>query len=159
MNRKHKEPKGMPFAVKVLLTGVFGGLIWSCIWYVAYFFNFTDVGPALIWMAWALGDWTEQMVGQWTAVGIITVLSIGVAFLYRFVLVRVRGMWMGLLFGAVLWGLVFFVANPLFVELDPLFDMEGMTIVTTLCLFIMYGVFIGYSISYEYELLQFEKRG
>lgn len=158
MKGNQKDSKGLTFAAKVLFTGFFGGLIWGSIWYAAYFFNFTDVGPSLFWMAWSLGDWKDQMVGQWAAVGIFTLLSIAIAFLYRFVLARVKGMWMGFSYGVILWILVFFVANPLFVDLDPLLEMEGITIVTTLCLFIMYGLFIGYSISYEYELLEFERK-
>ncbi|AXF54779.1 YqhR family membrane protein [Salicibibacter kimchii] len=158
MKENRKEPKGIPFAVKVLITGLFGGLLWGSIWYAAYFFNFTDVGPSLFWMAWSLGDWEEQMVGQWAAVGIFSLLSVAVAFFYRYVLARIKGMWMGFFFGIILWILVFFVANPLFAELEPLLEMEGITVVTTLCLFIMYGLFIGYSISYEYELLEFERK-
>ncbi|MBB6448915.1 magnesium-transporting ATPase (P-type) [Geomicrobium halophilum] len=156
MASRHKEVKDWPYAVKTLVTGIVGGLFWSLIWYLAYFFNFTTVGPALFWMAWSVGDWKEQPVGQWTAIGILSLVSIIITFLYRYILARVRGMWMGIFFGAILWFLIFFVANPFIIGLEPLFDMEGTTIVTTLCLFILYGLFIGYSISYEHELQQYE---
>lgn len=153
-NRK-TDTKDLPYSVKVLLIGAVGGLLWSSIWYGAYFFNFTDVGPNLFWMAWSLGDWTEEKTGQWLAILMITIGSIAIAFLYRYSLAKISSMWMGIGFGAVLWVLIFYIANPLFVGLDSVQELSNITITSTICLFISYGLFVGYSIAYEEELQEY----
>jgi hypothetical protein len=60
-------------------------------------------------------------------------------------------MWMGVIFGIVLWGIIFFVLEPLFPNIPAFGDLEINTLVSTACLFILYGTFIGYSISYDYH--------
>ncbi|WP_100374660.1 YqhR family membrane protein [Bacillus sp. FJAT-45037] len=140
----------MTYPVKVMLIGLFGGLIWSMIGYFAFYFNFIRVGPALVWMPWALGDWKTTHWGQWGGILAIAILSIGVAFLYKVILQKVLSVWAGLGFGLILWGIVFYVLNPFFPGLKSVQNLDSNTIVTSLCLYIVYGVFIGYSISYEY---------
>jgi hypothetical protein len=146
---KRQEP--MSFNATVTSIGFFGGLIWSFVGYLAFFFNFIRVGPALVLMPWALGDWKNGYIGQLIGIAVIGVLSIGVAFLYRFILARFNSIWPGVAFGFGLWLLVFFLLNPIFPGLKPLFKLDLNTIVTSLCIYILYGVFIGYSISYEYS--------
>ncbi|MFN7251160.1 MAG: YqhR family membrane protein [Anaerobacillus sp.] len=146
---KRQEP--MSFNATVTSIGFFGGLIWSFVGYLAFFFNFIRVGPALVLMPWALGDWKNGYIGQLIGIAVIGVLSIGVAFLYRFILARFNSIWPGVAFGLGLWLLVFFLLNPIFPDLKPLFKLDLNTIVTSLCIYILYGVFIGYSISYEYS--------
>lgn len=79
-NESKKANQDLPLGFKVLITGFVGGLFWGIIWYVAYFFNFTDVGPNLLWKAWTLGSWSEEATGQWIAISLLAILSIGVAF-------------------------------------------------------------------------------
>ncbi|WP_373900529.1 YqhR family membrane protein [Geomicrobium sp. JCM 19037] len=52
----------------------------------------------------------------------------------------------------MLWVIIFYISNPLFIGLDSVPELSGITIVSTLSLFVCYGLFIGYSISYEYEM-------
>ncbi|MFB4160558.1 YqhR family membrane protein [Geomicrobium sp. JSM 1781026] len=151
-NESKKANQDLPLGLKVLITGFVGGLFWGIIWYVAYFFNFTDVGPNLLWKAWTLGSWSEEATGQWIAISLLAILSIGVAFFYRYVFAKITSMWAGVGFGALLWVIIFYISNPLFIGLDSVPDLSGITIVSTLSLFVCYGLFIGYSISYEYEM-------
>ncbi len=146
---KHEEP--MSFHTTVASIGFFGGLIWSFIGYLAFFFNFVRVGPALVLMPWALGDWKNGPIGQLVGIAVIAVLSIGVAFLYRYLLARFNSIWPGLFFGVGLWFIVFYFLNPIFPGLKPLANLDMNTIITSACLYILYGVFIGYSISYEFS--------
>nr|WP_152976464.1 YqhR family membrane protein [Alkalihalophilus marmarensis] len=147
---QNEKEQQMSFPVKVVIIGFFGGLIWSLVGYFAFYFNFIRVGPALVLMPWALGDWKNTYIGQWTGVVVIAVISIGVAFLYKVILQKVLSVWAGVGFGAILWGLVFYVFNPFFPGLKTVQNLDSNTIVTSLCLYILYGVFIGYSVSYEY---------
>ncbi|ARK31411.1 YqhR family membrane protein [Halalkalibacter krulwichiae] len=145
-----KEQAQLRYPTKVALIGLFGGLIWSLIGYLTFYFHFIRVGPALALMPFALGDWKDTYIGQLVGVVVISILSIGVAFLYRFTLQKINKVWVGIGFGFVLWLLVFYVLNPLFPGLKSVQNLDINTIITSMCLYVLYGTFIGYSISYEY---------
>jgi len=153
---KHEEP--MPMIAKVVVTGLFGGLFWSLLAYLAYLFKFTEISPNLILQPWAVGDWKDRVLGQFIGIVIIGLLSIGIALLYYGLLKKFRSMWMGLLFGLILWAIVFYVLNPIFPDLKTVNQLERNTIITTLCFYILYGVFIGYSISFEHNEIAEYKR-
>ncbi|SER49455.1 YqhR family membrane protein [Salipaludibacillus aurantiacus] len=138
------------FNSSVAVTGFAGGIIWSVIGYIAYFFNFISFGPAIVLMPWALGEWKTGPLGQWIGVVIIGVLSIGLAFLYRLLFAKINKFWPGLLFGGALWLLVFFIMNPLFKGINFIPVLDFNTLVTSFSLYLIYGLFIGYSISFDY---------
>jgi len=148
-NVKQNE-ESVSFQSSVAIIGFAGGVIWSLLGYLAYFLNFTKVGPSMILMPWALGEWKHGQMGHWIGILVIGVISIGVAFLYRILLARVNKYWPGIFFGAVLWFIVFGWLHPLFENVKSIFVMDLNTLVTTLSLYVLYGLFIGYSISYEY---------
>ena len=70
---------------------------------------------------------------------------------------QVRGMWAGIVYGAVLWAVVFYLFNPMFPDVQTVAELKRETIVTTLCIYLLYGLFVGYSISFEYNELNSEK--
>lgn len=144
-------PKPMSFPAVVFWTGLFGGLFWSTIGFFAYYFNFTEIRPNVILEPWALGGWKNEWLGTVISIFIIGLFSVGAAFAYYVALKRMKGIWIPLGYGIVLFLLVFFVLNPLFPSMKPLFDLGKNTIITTICLYLVYGLFIGYSINYEYE--------
>ncbi|MFC7370434.1 YqhR family membrane protein [Fictibacillus iocasae] len=154
---KREEP--VSFAGRVAGVGFFGGLFWPLLGYMAYYLNFTKVGPALILAPWAFGEWKNGWLGQVIGILAISIVSIGVAFAYRFTLARLKGMVPAILFGAALWALVFYLLRPMFPDLEPVSQLGINTISTTLCLYILYGLFIGYSISFEYEERHSQQKG
>lgn len=154
-NEKKQQSTGQiettDFTSLVTLIGFFGGLIWGIVYFIAYYLNLTNVGPALILNPWALGEWKNKLLGQLIGIVAISIISIGIAFLYRALFAKFKSVTLSLLFGASLWGLVFYLLKPLFPDLKPLSDIGSNTIVTTVCIFLLYGLFIGYSISFHYE--------
>jgi hypothetical protein len=52
---------------------------------------------------------------------------------------------------------VYLVLNPIFSEMKPFLDLSRDTVITSICLYLVYGLFIGYSINYEYEINQMEE--
>lgn len=139
------------FTALVALIGFFGGLIWGFVYFIAYYLNLTDVGPALILNPWALGEWKNKILGQLIGIIAISMISIGIAFLYRALFAKFKSITLSLLFGVSLWGFVFYLLKPMFPDLKPLSEIGWNTIVTTVCIFLLYGLFIGYSISFHYE--------
>lgn len=144
-------PGPMSFPVMVFWTGLFGGIFWGTIGFIASYLSFTEIRPNVILEPWALGQWKNSWLGTVISIILIGLLSIGVAFVYYALLKKFNSIWFGLGYGLVLFLLVFFVLNPLFPGIKPFFDLSRDTIITSICLYIVYGIFIGYSINYEYQ--------
>lgn len=131
--------------------GFWGGLIWSAIGFFAYYLKFTKYGPALILYPWALGSWKKGLYGQITSVVVIALLSILIAFIYKWILGKIKSMWVSIGFGIAIWVMVFYIIQPWIPGLLPVFKVGVYTISTTLSLYILYGLFIGYSISFDIQ--------
>jgi hypothetical protein len=148
---QNQQEQPMSPITKSIITGVVGGILWSLIGYVAYIFNFSKLGPSLVLQPWALGDWKSGVLGQFIGIAAIGLLSIPVALIYKGLFSKIEGMWLGIVYGAGLWALVFFILNPLFPDLQSVKELGWDTNITTVCLYILYGVFVGYSISFNYK--------
>ncbi|RBW70597.1 YqhR family membrane protein [Bacillus taeanensis] len=148
---QNQQEQPMSFWAKAAVIGFFGGLLWSLIGYIAYILNFSKVGPALVLSPWALGEWKTKTLGQLIGIVVIAFLSVIAALLYKAVLAKLKGIWAPIIFGVLLWFLVFYVLRPIFPNLEPIKEMGWNTITTTLCIYILYGLFVGYSISFDYH--------
>nr|WP_272495840.1 YqhR family membrane protein [Bacillus pinisoli] len=146
---QNKTEEPLSPGARTAITGIFGGIFWSLLGYLAYLFNFTKVPPNVILEPWLIGDWKNGVLGQFISIFTLGLISIMVAFGYMAILRKFEKLYVAMGFGLVLWGLVFLVLNPIFPGIDPIKDMDINTLVTTLCLFVLYGTFIGYSISFE----------
>ncbi|EZP76108.1 hypothetical protein H839_12564 [Parageobacillus genomosp. 1] len=145
---QNQKERPMSLLLKTVITGFVGGVFWSLIGYLAYFFHFSEISPNMILIPWVAGDWKHGKIGNYIAILLIGLLSILVALIYYAALRRIKGMWAGVLYGVAWWLIVFYVLNPLFPNLETVSHLQRNTIITTLCLYILYGVFIGYSISF-----------
>lgn len=150
-NKLEQEQHEKPMSLLVLsvITGFFGGVFWSSIGYLAYVFHFTEISPNVILKPWAIGEWKEGWLGIVISILLIGILSIGVALLYYFALRKFTHMVIGIGYGIILFLLVFLVLNPIFPGIPPFGELDRNTLITSICLFILLGVFIGYSISFE----------
>lgn len=154
---QNKTNKRTSSSGKIASIGFFAGLIWSIVGWLAYYLNFTKVGPALILEPWALGKWKEHLSGQLLGILVISIVSVIIAFLYRLGLAKIRTLWFAILFGLILWVMVFYILQPWIPHLKPVTKLGKDTISTTLCLFSLYGLFLGYSISFEVNELVNQK--
>lgn len=150
LNRsKNIQRKLLP---KVISTGFFGGIIWGLIAAFFGYFNFTSVTPkTFILRPFIQSEWTDRWMGQLLSILILSILSIGIALLYYYFLKKVDGISPGLVLGVVLWFIFFWLLEPLLHNIPKFYQLDSDTVVTTMCLFILYGVFIGYSISFAYH--------
>ncbi|MFT4415621.1 YqhR family membrane protein [Fredinandcohnia humi] len=144
---KHEEP--MSFIAKVVVIGLFGGIFWSLLAYLTYIFNFTELSPNLVLKPWLLGDWKNRVLGQFVGIFVIGLISVGVALLYYAFLKKFQSIWVGAAYGLALMAIVYFVLNPIFPDIKPITETDRNTLITTICFYVLYGVFIGYSISFE----------
>ena len=107
------------------------------------------IPPRVILEPWALGSWKKEWLGTVISILLIGALSIVAAIIYYATLRKINNMWMGIFYGLILFLLVFFVLNPLFPGIKPFKETDLNTLVTTICLYIVYGLFVGYTICYE----------
>lgn len=133
-----------------IVTGLTAGIFGCLMGYVLYYLNFTEIRPDIILTAIA-GGWKSN----WAVIIIVSMvyglISIVSALIYYALLRKKKSFAWGVLYGAVLFVVVFFVLHPLYPNAKSIITYELNTVLTGLTSFLLYGVFIGYSISYEYE--------
>ena len=152
------QPKPMSLLSLTIITGFVGGILWSSVGYFAYAFHFTEIPPNIVLEPWALGKWKSGWIGSVFSIFVIGLFSILAALIYYLLLRKSSSILTGIVYGALLFLLVFFVLNPVFPGMEPVKELKRDTIITSVCLFILYGTFVGYSISYEYEEEQTRKQ-
>lgn len=146
---QNKREQPMSFLAKVILTGFIGGILWSAIGYSAYFFHFTTIGPNLALTPLAVGDWKYEPIGNVMGIFVNGLIAIFVALLYYAFLKNLKSIWAGVFYGFALWAIVFYLLPPIFPHLDAVTKLDMNTNITNICIFVLFGVFVGYSISFE----------
>jgi hypothetical protein len=153
-DRQHRKDKdgntitGNPF-LHSLGIGLFAGIIWGLVRWLATGLNFTQVTQAYL-----LDPFVERKLlgsGWWQLAGWIAfiVMSLLAAIIYWLVLGRFKGPWAGLAFGAIWWGLFYALVGPIIGAVPDLRTIGWDSMVTDFCLYCVWGLFIGYSIAFE----------
>ncbi|MBO8154813.1 MAG: hypothetical protein H0Z32_00010 [Bacillaceae bacterium] len=149
---QNQDEHPMSVLQKALLTGFVGGIFWGGLGSLAYFFNFTTIShSSFILRSFIIAPWTSGLLGELISLVLLGLFSMGASFIYYILLRRMNGMMPGIVFGIGLWFLMMFFLNPIFPAVPLIGEMNSTTIVTTVCQYILFGAFIGYSISYEYH--------
>jgi uncharacterized membrane protein YagU involved in acid resistance len=135
----------------ILSIGFFAGVIWGGLDVIAYYLQFTKIIPAIEWRLF----FTEQYLNRWAGhlLGIAgdIIVSLGATILYAYTLLRFRGPWVGIAYGAA-WGLLGYgLAGPLLGVTPPIWRIDINSLVTELSNFTLWGLFIGYSLVVEFK--------
>jgi uncharacterized membrane protein YagU involved in acid resistance len=147
---KREEP--LTLFSRSAVTGFVGGVFWGLIATILAYFNFTEVAPkSYVLRSWTTATWTDGWLGTVITIMILGGLSVLVAFIYYLFMRKINSMWMGAVYGVILWGILFLILDPIFTNIKPIQEFNQETIVTTICLYVLYGTFIGYSLSYDYH--------
>ncbi|MFC5701072.1 YqhR family membrane protein [Cohnella faecalis] len=144
------------FSLKV---GLFAGIVWGVVRWLETGMNFTQVHQAFLVDPFV----KRSMLGSfgWQAIGFAAfiVMSMIAAMFYLIVLGKLRGPWPGIAFGVVWWALLFLGAGPLVGAVPPLKTISWTSYITDFCLFLLWGLFIGYSIAFEFHDEMHRERG
>ncbi len=143
----------------ILTIGFVGGVLASFFGMTAHYLNFMDFSPKFILTSWSNQSWIKAWQGFLITMILFGILSIVVAFLYYWLLKKINSMVAYMLFGVVWWLILLIAINPMFKDLPTLAKMSSDSIITSICIFVLYGVFIGYSISYDYQEYLREEEG
>ncbi|WP_062198526.1 YqhR family membrane protein [Massilibacterium senegalense] len=132
----------------VLITSLFGGIFFSFLGYVVYFLNFTDLHPAYMLHFFSKAAWTKGALGE--VMGIISIgfLSIPIGYLYERIVPPNASIAIGIVLGFLLWLFVFFVLYRFFDSFKSVTELGVRTNITSICLYVLYSVFLGTSFSY-----------
>ncbi|MGL4819945.1 MAG: YqhR family membrane protein [Bacilli bacterium] len=144
-----RESKKSIYAKTVLLGTVGGLLLWFCI-VLLDFLQFVEYGPNVFLFMFPFGDWVYDWRGSWISAIFIVSVSILVTFLYFALFRKISTMWIGILYGLALYAVIFFFYFPM-LEDSLSWNRTLENDVDLGCLFVMYGLFIGYSIAYEWN--------
>lgn len=150
MEKNQEKKEKLPsFMNKAIVIGISAGVLFGILSYIAYVLNLSEIRANLILEPWTFGEWKHHIIGHIIGIILLAIISIPVALIYYALLRKFESMWVGAAYGVILWGFVFFLLNPIFPNLKEITDLSKDTIITSFCFYLLYGIFIGYSISYE----------
>jgi uncharacterized membrane protein YagU involved in acid resistance len=137
-------------AYYALYIGLFAGIIWGGLKLIEFGIKFTNIPPGFLLDPFFkhayLATWPGMLLG-W---GSFIVFSIMAAAIYMALLRKMKGPWIGVAYGVVWWLLIYQLIGPITGMVPNMFRMDRNSFVTDLCLFILWGLFIGYSIVVEF---------
>lgn len=132
-----------------LQLGFFAGLIWGGIHWLFYGLHFTKVSPGFMAEPFFKHDFLNTVYGHLVGYSFFIVFSIIASLLYVLLLRKLKGPWPGLIYGLIWWAVIFIACSRLFL-LQPPLKMPWNTFITELCIFLLWGMFIGYTAAIEY---------
>ncbi|MFF3022788.1 YqhR family membrane protein [Gottfriedia sp. NPDC057948] len=145
------DSKGNKNFNKIASIGFFGGIFWSSVLLVLSYFDFTQIGPNFVLERIKLGKWANGYIENLISIVGIGIISIIIAFIFYFIGRKFNGILPGIFFGLLLWVIVFILLGKIAFDLKAIKDYSSDTTVTTICLFILYGTFIAYSVSFAFQ--------
>jgi uncharacterized membrane protein YagU involved in acid resistance len=156
MARRKPQPKwsGEKYTNPIrhcLHIGIAAGVFWGLIRWLAVAMNLTRIPVAFL-----LDPWVKRNVlhlGYWQFAGFVAFLlmSIVAAYVYYGLFRRFRGPLPGLLFGVGWWAVFYAWIGPIAGMVPPLRQIGWDSLITDACLFLMWGLFIGFSIAFEFH--------
>lgn len=144
---------------KSLIIGLWGGIIWGTLFVLLHLFKMIEVNPMILFRS-IFGDklWLTKWYSYVLLIMVIGIVSMLVAVLYCFTLKQLKSWLVGGGYGIVIW-ILLIVGLPLIINgFTGMSTYNSQTYIATFCVFLLYGTFIGYSISFEYQYAQLECR-
>jgi uncharacterized membrane protein YagU involved in acid resistance len=133
-----------------LYIGFFAGLIWGGVKMIEFAMRFTQVVPGFLVEPFFQHAYLVTYMGLAIGYGSFILFSVVAALLYSLFLRKLKGPWIGIGYGLAWWGLLYLLVGPLTDMVRPVTQLDINSFVTDLSLFILWGLFIGYSIAMEF---------
>ena len=154
MSRKKSKNKEIKHRTNPWLfsmgIGFFAGLFFSVLRWISYEMNFTKVIPGFMLDNFFKQDFLRSGWGVVFGVAGFILFSVVTALLYMVVLGRLKGPWPGIFYGLAWWAIIFAGLGPLLGITGWLNVVGWNTVFTEACIFTVWGLFIGYSIAFEF---------
>lgn len=132
-----------------LFIGLYAGVIWGVVRWMFYGLKFTKELPGYWLEPFFQNSFLKTYWGAVAGIGSFIVFSIAAAFIYLIVLYKFKGAWPGVIYGFVWWFIIFVFIGP-WLKMTTVITKAGWeTLSAELCICLLWGSFIGYSISFE----------
>lgn len=158
-NFKHNQGHTMSIHQLIGITSIIAALFWGGIHGVLYYFNFTEVSLYQIKGWFGLGKIANNWVNFGITIILMCVVSYLLCYLYYFLLRDKIQFWIYIAYGVGIFVLFFVVLQPFNRTIPFIMELSRLTIITNLCIAILYGLFISYTISFDYHHRQFLSDG
>jgi hypothetical protein len=133
-----------------LYIGFFAGLIWGAFRILFFFLGFTEVMPGFLLEPFFTHDFLAGTAGWMIGWAAWTLFSIVAAIIYTYLFRKLQGPWYGVAYGLAWFVLLILLIGPLLDMAKPLGAIDWNSLWTEGSVFTLWGVFIGYSISFEF---------
>ncbi|MEX1029382.1 MAG: YqhR family membrane protein [Paenibacillaceae bacterium] len=133
-----------------LYIGVYAGIIWGLVRWMFYILQFTKVLPAFLIKPFFSKTFVHSWIGHLSGIGAFILLSFIASLIYAIFLRKLKGPWPGIIYGIVWWFVVCVLIGPLIRMQPALWKLDLNSILCDACVFTLWGVFIGYSITLEF---------
>ncbi|MNW36801.1 hypothetical protein D3C74_138200 [compost metagenome] len=133
-----------------MLTGFFAGVIWGCVRWLTHYMHFTRVEPGFLAEPFFRHSFIVSGAGQITGLLFFIAFSVLASLLYALTMKTLKGPYPGMIYGVVWWAILFVLAGPKLGMMSPVNRSTWDSIFTDFCLMLIWGLFIGYTISVEF---------
>lgn len=148
-NKNPKEIKKNRKWRFTLTIGITAGVIWGLYFLAGYYLQFSDIGPSVLAKPILNPEYLTKWQGQLVGFVFFLIFAVIASFIYTLLFMKFKGPLAGIIYGAILWGVTFFILNPLFNLTESVKKLGLYTNSVMISLFVLMGLFIGYSIAAE----------
>jgi hypothetical protein len=145
--REHKPTNPVTYS---LYIGFFAGLLWGGIKLLEFAMRFTEVVPGFLLEPFFrhafLVTWQGLLLGYACFIAFSIIAALGYGLFFR----KLKGPWPGIGYGIAWWGALYLLIGPVTEMMPGITQLDLNSFVTDLCLFAVWGLFIGYSIAMEF---------
>ncbi len=142
----------------ILYLGFFAGFIWGGVKLCFYYLGFTKVIPAFLAEPFYTHDFLDSLTGHMMGWLYFVAFSMLASIFYFLFLRKVKGPWLGIAYGILWWSFLYLFFGPLNGMMKSIDKLDWNSIVTDACLFILWGLFIGFTIAVEFTDEQSDER-
>ncbi|KHL96433.1 hypothetical protein QW71_07365 [Paenibacillus sp. IHB B 3415] len=147
-SNKQKSVHTNPFYFAIEL-GFFAGIIWGGARWLMYVLHFTKVIPGFLAEPFFKHEFLVSPAGHLLGYLSFIVFSVIVSLIYVLIFRKLKGPWPGMIYGVLWWSAVFLAGSWQFL-MQPPFRLPWNSVISEFCLFLLWGLFIGYTAAIEY---------
>ncbi|CAH0118582.1 MULTISPECIES: YqhR family membrane protein [unclassified Paenibacillus] len=131
--------------------GFFAGLIWGLVRWFFYWFRFTSVSPGFMLKPFYRASFWQSIAGHAAGTLLFILLSILATLIYTLLFRKLLGPWPGIVYGMLWWAILFVFAGPAAGMVNRVTHSNWNTIISEFCVFVLWGLFIGYTTAFEFN--------
>lgn len=147
MFRREKKTNIWLFSLQL---GFFAGLFWGAVRGLFYYMKFTGIIPGFLLEPFFKHAYLQTQPGYYAGWLSFILFSMVASVIYVVAFRKLKGPWPGLAYGVAWWLVLLFALGPFTKMTRPATEYPFDTLFTEFCVFLLWGMFIGYTTAEEY---------